>query len=64
VFVRARQILSWCLNTLHNPVGILISLSLNLLLDILWVICSKTIWLKLEIIVEFGQVLDEIMYGL
>ena len=64
VFVRPRQILSRCLNPLDNSVGILISLPLNLLLDVFWIICGKTIWLKLEIIIEFGQVLDEIVYGL
>ena len=64
MLVGARDVLSGCLDTLDYSVSILISLPLNLFLDVFRVVSGKAIWLKLEVIVEFSQILDEVVHCL
>ena len=49
---------------MDDSVGILISFPLDLLLNVFWIVAGKAVRLKLEIIVEFSQVLDEIVHCL
>ena len=61
MLVRARDVLCWGLDALYYSVGILISLPLNLLLNVFGVVGRQAIGLELEVVVEFGQVLDEVV---
>jgi len=56
--------LSWSFDTLYYPVSILISLPLNLFLYVFGIVGSQAIWFKLEIVVEFSQILDEVVHSL
>ena len=53
--------MSWGLDALYYSVSILISLSLNLLLNVFGVVGRQAIGLELEVVIEFGQVLDEVV---
>lgn len=49
---------------MDDSVSILISLPLDLLLNVFWIVGGEAVGLKLEIIVEFSQVLDEVVHCL